>query len=130
MFHDFCQSVTLVFCQRTHVSHDHHPRGSCCSRARISYDEPCMGAIFYQKIFASALITFHVMGGSGGTGGKPLGKLPGGLPCMRNTTAWPRTSTFPGRPMSVTFIVRASPAGAVASVWVMVGTSSHVRIGG
>src|SRR2546429_406476 len=56
MFHDFCQSVTLVFCQRTHVSHDHHPRGSCCSRARISYDEPCMGAIFYQKIFASALI--------------------------------------------------------------------------
>src|SRR3989442_499711 len=55
MFHDFCQSVTLVFCQRTHVSHDHHPRGSCCSRARISYDEPCMGAIFYQKIFASAL---------------------------------------------------------------------------
>src|SRR5438445_2868596 len=57
MFHDFCQSVTLVFCQRTHVSHDHHPRGSCCSRARISYDEPCMGAIFYQKIFASALIT-------------------------------------------------------------------------
>src|SRR2546428_8763443 len=56
MFHDFCQSVTLVFCQRTHVSHDHHPRGPCCSRARISYDEPCMGAIFYQKIFASALI--------------------------------------------------------------------------
>src|SRR5207247_3747446 len=55
MFHDFCQSVTLVFCQRTHVSHDHHPRGPCCSRARISYDEPCMGAIFYQKIFASAL---------------------------------------------------------------------------
>src|SRR5438132_5984157 len=56
MFHDFCQSVTLVFCQRTHVSNDHNPRGSCCSRARISYDEPCMGAIFYQKIFASALI--------------------------------------------------------------------------
>src|SRR2546427_4140044 len=55
MFHDFCQSVTLVFCQRTHVSHDHHPRGPCCSRARISYDEPCMGAISYQKIFASAL---------------------------------------------------------------------------
>src|SRR3989454_5806616 len=55
MFHDFCQSVTLVFCQRTHVSHDHHPRGPCCSRARISYDEPYMGAISYQKIFASAL---------------------------------------------------------------------------
>src|SRR5437899_2757201 len=55
MFHDFCQSVTLVFCQRTHVSHDHHPRGPCCSRARISYDAPCMGAISYQKIFASAL---------------------------------------------------------------------------
>src|SRR5437667_1129236 len=55
MFHDFCQSVTLVFCQRTHVSHDHHPRGPCCSRARISYDEPRMGAISYQKIFASAL---------------------------------------------------------------------------
>src|SRR5947209_12815311 len=57
MFHDFCQSVTLVFCQRTHVSHDHHPRGPCCSRARISYDEPCMGAISYQKLFASALST-------------------------------------------------------------------------
>src|SRR5207245_9347995 len=57
MFHDCCQSVTLVFCQRTHVSHDHHPTGPCCSRARISYDEPCMGAISYQKIFASALIT-------------------------------------------------------------------------
>src|SRR5256712_11513567 len=57
MFHDFCQSVTLVFCQRTHVSHDHHPRGPCCSRARISYDEPYMGAISYQKIFASALIS-------------------------------------------------------------------------
>src|SRR3989442_12847925 len=56
MFHDFCQSVTLVFCQRTHVSHDHHPRGPCCSRARLSYDEPYMGAISYQKIFASALI--------------------------------------------------------------------------
>src|SRR5205807_3260528 len=56
MFHDFCQSVTLVFCQRTHVSHDHHPRGPCGSRARISYDAPCMGAISYQKIFASALI--------------------------------------------------------------------------
>src|SRR2546426_8174309 len=55
MFHDFCQSVTLVFCQRTHVSHDHHPRGPCCSRARISYDEPYRGAISYQKIFASAL---------------------------------------------------------------------------
>src|SRR5437588_6015338 len=55
MFHDFCQSVTLVFCQRTHVSHDHHPRGQCCSSARISYDAPCMGAISYQKIFASAL---------------------------------------------------------------------------
>src|SRR5438132_1662672 len=60
MFHDFCQSVTLVFCQRTHVSHDHHPRGPCCSRARISYDEPCMGAIFYQKIFASALMMWYV----------------------------------------------------------------------
>src|SRR5712691_3411926 len=56
MFHDFCQSVTLVFCQRTHVSHDHHPRGPCCSRARISYDAPGMGAISYQKIFASALM--------------------------------------------------------------------------
>src|SRR5207302_7148869 len=60
MFHDFCQSVTLVFCQRTHVSHDHHSRGSCCSRARISYDEPCMGAIFYQKIFASALTVDYI----------------------------------------------------------------------
>jgi hypothetical protein len=28
--------------------------------------------------------------------------------------------------MSVTFIVRASPAGAVASVWVMFRTSSQV----
>src|SRR2546425_13313664 len=62
MFHDFCQSVTLVFCQRTHVSHDHHPRGPCCSRARISYDEPYMGAISYQKIFASALIGFGSLG--------------------------------------------------------------------
>src|SRR5712664_2652535 len=57
MFHDFCQSVTLAFGQRTHVSHDHHPRGPCCSRARISYDEPCMGVISYQKTFASALMT-------------------------------------------------------------------------
>src|SRR5216684_3702160 len=55
MFHDFCQRVTLAFGQRTHVSHDHHPRGPCCSRARISYDEPCMGVISYQKTFASAL---------------------------------------------------------------------------
>src|SRR5438132_14130703 len=62
MFHDFCQSVTLVFCQRTHVSHDHHPRGPCCSRARISYDAPCMGAISYQKIFASALIPETALG--------------------------------------------------------------------
>src|SRR5256712_11841580 len=60
MFHDFCQSVTLVFCQRTHVSHDHHPRGQCCSSARISYDAPCMGAISYQKIFASALTSTAV----------------------------------------------------------------------
>src|SRR2546430_14916660 len=58
MFHDFCQSVTLAFCQKTHVSHDHHPRGQCCSSARISYDAPCMGAISYQKIFASALICY------------------------------------------------------------------------
>src|SRR5215469_1788671 len=36
MFHDFCQSVTLAFCQKTHVSHDHHPRGQCCSSAKIS----------------------------------------------------------------------------------------------
>src|SRR5262245_30016970 len=56
MFHDFCQSVTLAFCQKTHVSHDHHPRGPCCSSASISYDAPCMGAISYQKIFASALM--------------------------------------------------------------------------
>src|SRR5262249_45187150 len=57
MFHDFCQSVTLAFCQKTHVSHDHHPGGQCCSSAKISYDAPCMGAISYQKIFASALRT-------------------------------------------------------------------------
>lgn len=55
LLHDFCQSVTLAFGQKTHVSHDHHPRGPCCSSARISYDAPCMGAIYYQKIFASAL---------------------------------------------------------------------------
>src|SRR6266568_1531855 len=56
MFHDCCQRVTLAFGQRTHVSHDHHPRGPCCSRASISYDEPCMGVISYQKTFASALM--------------------------------------------------------------------------
>src|SRR5215510_11953588 len=56
MFHDVCQSVTLAFCQKTHVSHDHHPRGQCCSSASIAYDAPCMEAISYQKIFASALI--------------------------------------------------------------------------
>src|SRR2546425_10997781 len=81
MFHDFCQSVTLVFCQRMHVSHDHHPRGPCCSRARISYDEPYMGAISYQKIFASALkselATSYqanspcLPGGGTGSGGSP-----------------------------------------------------------
>src|SRR5438105_15159595 len=60
MFHDFCQSVTLAFCQKTHVSHDHHPRGQCCSSASISYDAPCMGAISYQKIFASALTLHHL----------------------------------------------------------------------
>jgi len=49
MFHDCCQSVTLVFCQRTHVSHDHHPRGPCCSRASISYDEPYMGRYLTKK---------------------------------------------------------------------------------
>src|SRR5262249_39697954 len=53
--HDFCQSVTVAFCQQTHVSHDHHPRGPCYSSASIAYDAPCMGAISYQEIFASAL---------------------------------------------------------------------------
>src|SRR3989442_3881741 len=85
MFHDFCQSVTLVFCQRTHVSHDHHPRGPCCSRARISYDEPYMGAISYQKIFASALR--HPSDGSRGdrwNSPQPAGTRPEG----RTVTLW------------------------------------------
>src|SRR5882724_6574355 len=55
MFPDFCQSVLLAFGQRTHISHDHHSRGQCCSSASISYDVPCMGVISYQKTFASAL---------------------------------------------------------------------------
>src|SRR5689334_5713823 len=44
----------------------------------------------------SATMTFQVSAGCVGTGGKPLGRDPGSLPCMRNTTAWPRVSTFPG----------------------------------
>src|SRR5438128_11037919 len=55
MFPAFCQSVLLAFGQRTHISHDHHSRGQCCSSASISYDVPCMGVISYQKTFASAL---------------------------------------------------------------------------
>src|SRR5712671_6991709 len=58
IFHDFCQSVPLAFGQRTHISHDHHSRGQCCSSASIAYDVPCRGAIFYQRTFASAL-TLH-----------------------------------------------------------------------
>ena len=56
MFHDFGQSVPLAFGQRTHISHAHHSRGQCCCSARSSYDVPYMGAISYQKTFASALI--------------------------------------------------------------------------
>src|SRR5262249_50285328 len=55
MVHDFCQRVTLAFGQRTHIPHDHHSRGQCYRSASISYDVPCMGAISYQKTFASAL---------------------------------------------------------------------------
>src|SRR5438309_10660479 len=57
MFHDFGQSVPLAFGQRTHISHAHHSRGQCCCSARSSYDVPYMGAISYQKTFASALTT-------------------------------------------------------------------------
>src|SRR5882724_11694525 len=56
MFPDCCQSVLLAFGQRTHISHDHHSRGQCCSSASIAYDVPCMGVISYQKTFASALM--------------------------------------------------------------------------
>ena len=62
MFPDFCQSVLLAFGQRTHISHDHHSRGQCCSSASISYDVPCMGVISYQKTFASALNGQHISG--------------------------------------------------------------------
>src|SRR5215510_532999 len=55
MVHDFCQRMTLAFGQRTHIPHDHHSRGQCYRSANISYDVPCMGAISYQKTFASAL---------------------------------------------------------------------------
>jgi hypothetical protein len=43
--HDVCPSGTLACCQKTHGSHDHHPRGPWCSSAKMSYDAPGMGAI-------------------------------------------------------------------------------------
>src|SRR5712691_11239194 len=75
-------------------------------------------------------MTVQVSAGVLGMGGKPRGREPGGFPCMQNTTAWPRVSTFPGLPISVSFIVLASPGGSVASVCMRLRASSQVSAAG